>query len=44
MRFFFFLSLFHKKKRFIECKFEKGCEAKKMHKGHIIVGTEEIKN
>ena len=29
-------SIFHKKKLFIESKFEKCCEVKKMHKGHII--------
>ena len=28
-------SLFHKKKLFTEHEFEKCCEAKKMHKGHI---------
>ena len=28
-------NLFHKKKLFTEHEFEKCCEAKKMHKGHI---------
>ena len=35
-------NLFHKKKLFTERKFEKCCEAKKMHKGHI-TGRRKLK-